>query len=154
MATKAELNAIRDRDPKKKKIGKRIYDRDKLIAEMLEWSEDETAINFCSFCAEGGYLPSLIWRLENEDQDFADAYTICRMRLAARREALLNAEQMHCAAFTYYQRSYDPFLDKHKHEQADKDADRRQRQAEKNNINLAHIAKTMASSDVSNLKQE
>jgi hypothetical protein len=127
---------------KKRKGGRpRVYDPEKLIEEMLEWSKDEESINFTAFCAERGYLPGLIWRLEQENQDFADAYMLVRMRLAERRERLLNAEALNYGAFQRYQKGYDPFLQKAEDIEADKDVARKSRIAEKEHMNLFMIAK-------------
>ena len=48
---------------KKRKAGRpREYDSEIIAQEMLEWVKDEDSINIAQFCADRGYLPSLIWR--------------------------------------------------------------------------------------------
>src|SRR5215213_7525902 len=110
----------------KRKAGRpREYDSQKIADELIEWTRDEESINIAQFCADRGYLPSLIWRLEKESEDFSYAYTIARLKLAERRERLMNNDFLNYGAWQRYQRGYDPFLAKDEDEKEDKDAARK-----------------------------
>lgn len=136
--TKAELQA-------KRKVGRpRVYDPKVIMEEMKEWAQDEESINFAGFCADRGYLPGLIWRLEQECQEFADLYTIVRMKLAERRERHLNADNLNYGAWQRYQRGYDPFLHRHETEIADEDAKRKKGIVEQESMNLVTLARMAA----------
>lgn len=126
----------------KRKAGRpRVYDAEKIAQELLEWVKDESSINFCSFCADRGYLPGLIWRLEKESQDFSDAYSLAKMKLAERRERYLNSELLNYGAWQRYQKDYDPFLFKHEEADRDKDAERKKGVVEREQVNLFMLAK-------------
>jgi hypothetical protein len=141
--TKAELQA-------KRKVGRpRVYDPDIIAKELIEWAKDEESINMTGFCADRGYLPGLIWRLEQESQDFADAYTIAKMKLAERRERHLNADQLNYGAWQRYQRGYDPFLDRHERSIADEDASRKKGIVEQESMNLVTLAQMAAQGAIS-----
>lgn len=145
--TKAQCLAKR----KTKNLGgrPREYDAVKIAEEMLEWSKDKDSINMAQFCADRGYLPGLIWRLELESQDFADAYTLTRLRLAARRERLLNQEKLNYGAWQRYQRGYDPFLAKDEDEKEDKDAVRKKGIVQAEHANLATLVKLAGKGKIS-----
>lgn len=129
-------------EKRKKKAGRpRVYDSKKIADELLEWSKSEDSINIAQFCADRGYLPGLIWRLDLESDDFSYAYAITRMRLAERRERLLNNHLLNYGSWDRYQRNYDPFLAKHEEEKEDKDAERKKGVVEKENMNLFMLAK-------------
>lgn len=129
----------------KRKPGRpREYDADKIAAELLEWAKDEESINIAQFCADRGYLPGLIWRLEKESEDFSYAYTITRLKLAERRERLMNADLLNYGAWNRYQRGYDPFLSKDEDEKEDKDANRRKGIVQAEQMNLVMLAKLAA----------
>lgn len=127
----------------------REYDAEKIADELLEWVKDEESINFVQFCADRGYLPSLIWRLEKENEDFSYAYTIAKMKLAERRERYLNAEQLNYGAYQRYQAGYDPFLCKAEDEEKDKDAARRKGIVESEQTNLVLLAQMAAEGKIS-----
>lgn len=134
----------------KRKVGRpRVYDPEKIAEEMLEWVKDEDSINIAQFCADRGYLPALIWRLELESEDFTYAYTITRLKLAERRERLLNADLLNYGAFQRYQYGYDPFLAKDEDAKDDKDASRRKGIAESEQMNLVVLAKMAAEGKIS-----
>lgn len=134
----------------KRKPGRpREYDAVKIADEMLEWSKDEESINIAQFCADRGYLPCLIWRLEKESEDFSYAYTIARMKVAERRERLLNTNLLNYGAWQRYQRGYDPFLAKDEDEKEDKDAARKKGIVETEQTNLFLLAKLAADGKIS-----
>ncbi len=134
----------------KKKPGRpREYDAEKIAAELLEWSKDEESINIAQFCADRGYLPGLIWRLEKESEDFAYAYTITRLKLAERRERLLNNDLLNYGSWQRYQRGYDPFLAKDEDEKEDKDAARRKGVVEAEQMNLVTLVKLAREGNIS-----
>jgi hypothetical protein len=116
---------------------------------MIEWVKDEESINIAQFCADRGYLPGLIWRLEQENEDFSYAYTITRLKLAERRERLLNADMLNYGSWQRYQRGYDPFLAKDEDDKEDKDAIRRKGIAESEQMNLVALAKLAAEGKIS-----
>lgn len=129
----------------KRKVGRpREYDAEKIAQELLEWVKDEDSINIAQFCADRGYLPGLIWRLDKESEDFSYAYTIARLKLAERRERLLNADLLNYGAWQRYQRGYDPFLAKDEDDKEDKDAARKKGIAETEQTNLFLLAKLAA----------
>ena len=124
--------------------GRRKYDHYIIAEELLDWSLNEDAISIAGFCAERGYLSELIWRFEIEFEEFSYAYHIAKMRLAERRERMLNEGVMHCATFQRYQGGYDPFLRKDEDNEKDKEAVRRRGIAEINHANLVELAKIMS----------
>lgn len=126
----------------KRKAGRpREYDVQKITHELLEWCKDDESINIAQFCADRGYLPTLIWRLEKESEDFSYAYTIARLKLAERREKLMNNNLLNYGAWQRYQRGYDPFLAKDEDEKEDKDAARKKGIADTQQMNLVLLAK-------------
>lgn len=126
----------------KKKVGRpREYDPHIIAEEILEWSLDEESINIAQFCADRGYLPVLIWRLDRENEKFSHAYMMVKMRLAERRERMLNCNLLNYGAWQRYQRGYDPFLAKEEDEKEDKDAQRKKGIAETEHKNLYMLAK-------------
>lgn len=146
--SKAKL--LERREQNEKRSGpKRQYDPLLMAQELLEWSKDESSINFTGFCAERGYLPGLIWKLDKESPEFSEAYQIAKMRLAERRERLLNSELLNYGAFQRYQKEYDPFLAKHEEDDKDRDAARRKQVAQQEQINLVTLAKLAADGKIS-----
>lgn len=134
----------------KRKPGRpREYDGEKIAQEMMEWVKDEQSINIAQFCADRGYLPGLIWRLELESEDFSYAYTITRLKLAERRERHMNNDCLNYGAWQRYQRGYDPFLAKDEDEKEDKDAARRKGLVEAEQMNLFTLAKLAAQGQIS-----
>lgn len=134
----------------KRKVGRpREYDAEKIAEELLEWSKNEESINIAQFCADRGYLPGLIWRLEKESDDFSYAYTITRMKLAERRERLMNNDLLNYGAWHRYQRGYDPFLAKDEDDKDDKDAARKKGVVEAEHMNLFLLAKLAGDGKIS-----
>lgn len=134
----------------KRKAGRpREYDAQKIAEELLEWSKDEESINIAQFCADRGYLPTLIWRLEKESEEFSNAYIISRLKLAERRERLMNNNLLNYGAWQRYQRGYDPFLSKDEEEKDDKDAARKKGVVETEQTNLFLLAKLAADGKIS-----
>jgi hypothetical protein len=134
----------------KRKVGRpREYDAEKIAEEILEWCKHEDSINMTQFCFDRGYLPGLIWRLEKESDDFSDAYTLAKMKLAERRERMLNNNLLNYGAWQRYQRGYDPFLDKEEDKVADKDAARRKGIVEAEQMNLFTLAKLAGQGKIS-----
>ena len=127
----------------------RIYDPVMIAEELLEWVQDEDSINFSGFCADRGYLPNLIWRIEKECAEFSEAYTLAKMKLAERRERFLNADMLNYGAFQRYQSGYDPFLTKAEDEEKDKDAHRKKGLVETEQANLFLLAKLAAEGKIS-----
>ncbi len=91
----------------------------------------------------------MIWRLEKESEDFSYAYTITRLKLAERRERLMNHNLLNYGAWQRYQRGYDPFLAKDEEEKDDKDAARKKGIVETEQINLVMLAKLAADGKIS-----
>ncbi len=119
-----------------------------IAKQLLEWVEDEESINFVGFCCLYGYLPSLIWRIEKENQEFSDAYTFAKMKLAERRERMLNENQLNYGAWLRYQRTYDPFLDRDETEREEKEAARKRGVVETDHKNLFLLAKIAAQGQI------
>ncbi len=141
--SKAQLLATR-------KAGRqRIYDPDKIAEELLEWVQDEESLNFVQFCADRGYLPGLIWRLDKESEEFSYAYAIAKMKLAERRERFLNADALNYGAYQRYQSHYDPFLKRSEADEKDEDAARRKGVVENEQANLFLLARLAADGKIS-----
>lgn len=134
---------------KRKGGAPRKYNPEIIIQEMLEWVKKESSINFVGFCFDKGYLPDLIWRLEKESQDFSDAYTMVKMKLAERRERMLNGEKLNYGSWQRYQKGYDPFLDKKEEEDAEKDAKRRKGIEDSKNLNLVSLVEAARNGEIS-----
>jgi len=134
----------------KRKAGRpREYDAEKIADELLEWVKDEESINFVQFCADRGYLPGLIWRLDQENEEFSYAYSIAKMKLAERRERFLNAEILNYGAYQRYQSSYDPFLKRHEKDDKDEDAARAKGIAQHDKENFIQLVKMAADGKIS-----
>ncbi len=127
----------------------RTYDYDKLAEEILEWAEQEDSINLCAFCVERGYLPGTLWDIQQKHEPFAQAYEFARMRLAERRERMLNADMLNAGSFHRYQAQYDPFLRKDETDEKDKDAARRKGIVESEQTNLVMLAQMAAEGKIS-----
>lgn len=137
----------------KRKAGRpRTYDPDKIAEELLDWKDDEESINFAQFCADRGYLPTLIWRIEKESEEFSNAYTITKLKLAERRERLMNANMLNYGSWQRYQRGYDPFLDKSEEEKEDKEASRKKGIIDSQQVNLVMLAKMAGEGKISQKK--
>lgn len=142
---KSKAQLLQNRVPAKN----RQYDPDKMAEELLEWVKDEESINFSQFCADRGYLPGLIWRLEKESEEFSFAYQIAKMKLAERRERHLNAEMLNYGAYQRYQSDYDPFLNKHENCEKDKDSARKKEVVKEERLTLAALLKLASSGEIS-----
>jgi hypothetical protein len=131
---------------KKKRSGgpKPTYDPKKIMDEMEAWVEKEDSIAFVAFCYDNKYLPGLIWRLCQENEDFEDCYMLVKMKLAERRERLMNANLLNYGSWNRYQKMYDPFLDKAEEADKDKDAARKKGIAELEQANLVKLAQMAA----------
>lgn len=125
-----------------------MYDPLEIARQMLEWSKLEDSINIVGFCADRGYVPNLIWRMDKENEEFAEAYMITKMRLAERRERLMNADLLNYGSWNRYQRYYDPFLAKDEDDKEDKDAARKRGVVENEQANLILLAKLAASGEI------
>ena len=133
----------------KRKPGRpREYDGDKIANELMEWAKKESSINIAQFCADRGYLPGLIWTLDKESEDFSYAYTIAKMKLAERRERLLNKQKLNYGAWERYQRGYDPFLARDENDKEDNDAARKKGIAQTEQMNLFMLAQMAARGDI------
>jgi hypothetical protein len=115
------------------------YDRDIICEQLKEWGEKDTSINLCEFCAVKGYLPSLLWSLEKSDEAFNRQFTLTKLRLAERRERMLNARKLDTGSFHRSQRSYDAFLKKDEDEKAERDAALRVKIEKQKNINVSDL---------------
>ena len=134
----------------RRKMGRpRVYDPEKIMEEMLEWVKHEDSINFAGFCADRGYLPTLIWRLEKESEEFSDAYVLVKMKLAERRERHLNAEALNYGSWQRYQKGYDPFLSKEEDHEKDKDAARAKGIAEQQSVNFVTLLQKAKNGELS-----
>jgi hypothetical protein len=102
----------------------RTFDVNLLAEEIVDWASREDSINFSQFCADRGYLPSLIWQYNKDYEVFSRAYMIAKMKLAERRERMLNNNILNYGTFQRYQAAYDPFLRQFETEVKDEDAAR------------------------------
>lgn len=144
------MGSTEEVEPKKRKVGRpKEYDAAIIADELLEWVNDEESINIAQFCADRGYVPTLIWRYNKENADFEGVYTIVKLKLAERRERMLNYGLLNYGAWARYQRGYDPFLAKEEDDKDDKDAARRRGIAETEQQNLYMVAKLAAEGKIS-----
>lgn len=127
----------------------RQYDPDILAEELLEWVEDEEAINIAQFCADRGYVPSLIWSLEKQNGYFTYALQIAKLKIAERRERLVNADLLNSGIFHRYQACYDIFLRKDEDDEKDKEAARKRGVVESEQLNLVKLAQMAADGKLS-----
>lgn len=118
----------------------RKYDPEIIIEKMIEWAKLESSINFSEFCADNKYLPELIWRLDKESKPFHLAYSITKMRLAERRERLVNCEMLNNGTFQRYQHGLDPFLKKEELELKKQEAKIRALEIQGEQMNLVKLA--------------
>jgi hypothetical protein len=127
--------------------GPEKYCTEKMIKEMEEWVKKESSINICGFCADYGYTYALFRSKVVNKQEFKDAYEIVRLRLAERRERLLNCDLLHSHAYNRYQSCYDPFIDTYEDEKKDQEAERKIKIAQaqpENTINLSEFLTDLA----------
>ncbi len=129
----------------------KVYDEQKIMEEMREWVKKEDSINFSQFCADRGYHNSLIWKLEKENEEFQHCYDLVKMKLAERRERLVNAELLNYGAWNRYQRKYDPFLNKHETDLEIADSERKKGVKDAETTNLFLLAKIVSEGKI---KQE
>lgn len=115
------------------------YDRDVLREELRIWTELESSINICQFCAEKGYLPSLLLSLVKQDEGFAWQYGITKCRLAERRERLVNERKLDQGSYHRYQRGYDEFLKKEEDEKLVRETEIKKALVQNQAINLATL---------------
>jgi len=97
------------------------YDRSKIANDLIEWAKKPDSINLCKFCATYEVMlpPSYISVWAKESTEFSQAYEFAKTCIGARREELLNSEQLHVKAYDLNAKTYDYFLN----EQAQKSAE-------------------------------
>ena len=108
--------------PKGKVYGRPIEWTDELIEKeadaLLEWCQRDDAIMLTKFCAEREIIADDISHWEANNNKFARALKLAKLNIAARREEMVNKEQMNYGVYQRYQAMYDPLI--HKHERAEK----------------------------------
>lgn len=123
------------------------YPTDKMIKELEEWVKREDSINICGFCADHGYSYELFRGKVMKNEDFKDLYEVVRLKLADRREKMLNSDLLHSHAYNRYQSCYDTFIDKYEDEKKDQEAERKIKIAQaqpKDTIDLAAFLTDLA----------
>jgi len=121
------------------------YDYTVVMKELDEWSKLDDSINIVGFCASHGYLADVIRRMIRDYEDFENTYLLAKMRLADRREKLLNSEKLNYGSWNRYQKMFDPFLDKFEEKEKDRDMKRKMASLKQDDIvNLATMAKLFA----------
>jgi hypothetical protein len=128
-STTREVTLVRKRIPleqkttaKGKVYGRPIEWTDELIEKeadaLLEWCQQDDAIMLTKFCATREILAEDLSHWEHNNVKFAKALKLAKLNIAARREEMVNKEQMNYGVYQRYQAMYDPLI--HKHERAEK----------------------------------
>lgn len=97
----------------------RVWDREKVFNDLLEWSKLPDSINLCAFCAKHSLPATLLIRWQKEDENFSQTYEVAKLNLAAKRETMLNNETLHVKAYDLNATNYDVFLRDEKRSQAE-----------------------------------
>ena len=88
------------------------FDRDKIAKDLIAWAKLPDSINLCKFCVtyEVFIPPKYIAVWAKESDTFSAAYEFAKMCLGARREEMLNSDQLHVKAYDLNAKTYDYFL--------------------------------------------
>lgn len=128
---------------------RREYDAEKIAEEIIDWVKHEDSINLTQFCADRGYTSELINRLVKKHDFFSYAYKIVKMKLAERRERLVNAELLNYGSYNRYQPVYDPFLHRFEEKQKNRDAARKKDIVKEDRLTLAKMMKLASEGEIS-----
>lgn len=120
------------------------YDGPTIAMQLTAWVKKDDSINFVGFCADFSYPPYVITNLEKSCDEFAEAYILAKMRLAERRERLMNEDKLNYGSFARYQAMYDPFLGKHEEDEKERDSKRKLGIMIAEQANLSKLAKMAA----------
>jgi hypothetical protein len=127
----------------------RFYDYEKIADELLEWAELETSINLCQFCADRNYVVKSFYDWKEKSPYFRDAWELTKMRLAERRERLLNADLLNYGTWARHAKRFDPFLHIEEEEDLDKEANRRKGIVQAEQANLITLAQMLRENQIS-----
>lgn len=100
----------------------REHDRDEIARKLVEWALQDDSINLCKFCAMNFIVPSKISQWASEEEDFRKAYEFAKACIGARREEMLNNQQLHVKSYDLNAKTYDYFLKKEHMEQMEYEA--------------------------------
>jgi hypothetical protein len=97
----------------------RVFDREKVANDLVEWAKKDDSINLNKFCAlnEPRIAPSKLTLWAKEDNDFREAYEEAKCFLAYRREEWLNSQQLHVKTYDLNATVYDYFLREERRDQ-------------------------------------
>lgn len=99
----------------------REHDRDKVAADMIEWSKREDSYHLAKFCAtyDPIFPSSKITVWSNESESFRQAYESAKDNIAHRREQMLCEGRLHVKAYDLNASTYDYFLRDDRRKQAE-----------------------------------
>ncbi|HEX4374873.1 MAG TPA: hypothetical protein VHZ50_16330 [Puia sp.] len=100
----------------------RIYDREKIFQDLLEWAKLPDSINLCKFCAINELDPDLILQWSRDEPELSRTYRTVKSFIGARREELLNKNKLHTKAYDLNATNYDFFLKDEKRQQLEYEA--------------------------------
>lgn len=104
----------------KRSVGRpREHDRESIMVELIEWAKLPDSINLNGFCCsrEPPLSPSFITRWAKECNAFRQAYDTAKAFIGARRERMLNNEQLHVKAYDLNAKTYDHFMKEERREE-------------------------------------
>jgi hypothetical protein len=98
----------------------RSHDREKLMAELIEWAQLDDSINLNKFCCtrKPPISPCTLPEYANEDPVFDKAYKTAKAFIGMRREEKLTNGQLHVKAYDLNATVYDYYLKLERREQA------------------------------------
>jgi hypothetical protein len=88
----------------------RTFDRNKILADLLEWAKKPTSLNINEFCAwhvDPPIGPRKLSEWSKVDANFAESYDACKAFLAHRREVALTTGELHVKAYDICAPAYD-----------------------------------------------
>lgn len=120
------------------------HDPIKVATQLMLWVKKETSISMCDFCWQHGYTQDVIRKLAKNYEDFYNDLQLVKMKMAERRERLLNAELLERGTFHRHQALFDPFLNKFEESKKDKEASRKAGIVKNEHANLVTLAQLAA----------
>lgn len=98
----------------------RIYDREKILTDMLAWAKKDTSLNVNEFCAwyvDPPIGPRMLSIWSKEDDNFMQSYEAVKAFLAHRREQALKDGDIHVKCYDICAPAYDYLIKEEYREQ-------------------------------------
>lgn len=117
----------------------KMWDRDKVAENLIEWAKKEDSINLNGFCITHDPLipPSYLSVWAKEDDNFSQAYDTAKAFLAVRRELKLKNNELHVKAYDLNAAVYDYFLKEERRKEKEYEAGLKNNKEEESQDDLA-----------------